>query len=304
MELQQLRYLVALSKTLNFSKAAEEMFISQPTLSQQIRKLEEELDVRLVERSTRNVAMTPIGLACVKLAQQAVDASDRMIEITQEEQRHGQHKLNIGVLAVYPQLNISSVIAEFQSLHLTETINLHFGWSIDLLGRLLSKKSDIIITNLDKDQLSKAELESLDIHTFLNDRLYLIVGQDHPLAQRQTVGLAEGLSQRLFLPGARSSANLVFEKAVHAAGYQMPNFTECQSIMTALNFAKANHGASVFSRHVSESYVREGMRLIEITPTIWTWTAIVTRKEMLRHPLVHEFRNFFLECEARNRMSE
>ena len=301
MELQQLRYLVALSKTLNFSKAAEEMFISQPTLSQQIRKLEEELDVRLVERSTRNVAMTPIGLACVKLAQQAVDASDRMIEITQEEQRHGQHKLNIGVLAVYPQLNISSVIAEFQSLHLTETINLHFGWSIDLLGRLLSKKSDIIITNLDKDQLSKAELESLDIHTFLNDRLYLIVGQDHPLAQRQTVGL---LSQRLFLPGARSSANLFFEKAVHAAGYQMPNFTECQSIMTALNFAKANHGASVFSRHVSESYVREGMRLIEITPTIWTWTAIVTRKEMLRHPLVHEFRNFFLECEARNRMSE
>ena len=304
MELQQLRYLVALGKTLNFSKAAEEMFISQPTLSQQIRKLEEELDVRLVERSTRNVAMTPIGLACVKLAQQAVDASDRMIEITQEEQRHGQHKLNIGVLAVYPQLNISSVIAEFQSLHLTETINLHFGWSIDLLGRLLSKKSDIIITNLDKDQLSKAELESLDIHTFLNDRLYLIVGQDHPLAQRQTVGLAEVLSQRLFLPGARSSANLFFEKAVHAAGYQMPNFTECQSIMTALNFAKANHGASVFSRHVSESYVREGMRLIEITPTIWTWTAIVTRKEMLRHPLVHEFRNFFLECEARNRMSE
>lgn len=304
MELQQLRYLVALSKTLNFSKAAEEMFISQPTLSQQIRKLEEELDVRLVERSTRNVAMTPIGLACVKLAQQAVDASDRMIEITQEEQRHGQHKLNIGVLAVYPQLNISSVIAEFQSLHLTETINLHFGWSIDLLDRLLSKKSDIIITNLDKDQLSKAELESLDIHTFLNDRLYLIVGQDHPLAQRQTVGLAEVLSQRLFLPGARSSANLFFEKTVHAAGYQMPNFTECQSIMTALNFAKANHGASVFSRHVSESYVREGVRLIEITPTIWTWTAIVTRKEMLRHPLVHEFRNFFLECEARNRMSE
>ena len=304
MELQQLRYLVALSKTLNFSKAAEEMFISQPTLSQQIRKLEEELDVRLVERSTRNVAMTPIGLACVKVAQQAVDASDRMIEIAQEEQRHGQHKLNIGVLAVYPQLNISSVIAEFQSLHLTETINLHFGWSIDLLDRLLSKKSDIIITNLDKGQLSKAELESLDIHTFLNDRLYLIVGQDHPLAQRQTVGLAEVLSQRLFLPGARSSANLFFEKAVHAAGYQMPNFTECQSIMTALNFAKANHGASVFSRHVSESYVREGMRLIEITPTIWTWTAIVTRKEMLRHPLVHEFRNFFLECEARNRMSE
>ena len=304
MELQQLRYLVALSKTLNFSKAAEEMFISQPTLSQQIRNLEEERDVRRVDRSTRNVAMTPIGLACVKLAQQAVDASDRMIEITQEEQRHGQHKLNIGVLAVYPQLNISSVIAEFQSLHLTETINLHFGWSIDLLGRLLSKKSDIIITNLDKDQLSKAELESLDIHTFLSDRLYLIVGQDHPLAQRQTVGLAEVLSQRLFLPGARSSANLFFEKAVHAAGYQMPNFTECQSIMTALNFAKANHGASVFSRHVSESYVREGMRLIEITPTIWTWTAIVTRKEMLRHPLVHEFRNFFLECEARNRMSE
>ena len=61
MDLQQLRFLVAISKTLNFSKAAEELFISQPTLSYQIRRLEDELGVKLLERSTRNVELTPIG---------------------------------------------------------------------------------------------------------------------------------------------------------------------------------------------------------------------------------------------------
>ena len=76
MDLQQLRFLVKISQTLNFSKAAEELYISQPTLSHQIRRLEDELGVRLLERSTRNVELTPIGRECVNLAQQMVDLAE------------------------------------------------------------------------------------------------------------------------------------------------------------------------------------------------------------------------------------
>ncbi|MDO5377952.1 MAG: LysR family transcriptional regulator [Clostridia bacterium] len=295
MELQQLRYLVALSRTLNFSKAAEELFISQPTLSQQIRKLEEELGVKLIERSTRSVKMTPIGARCVDLAQQAVDAANRMQEITQEEKRRSSKKLNIGVLAVYPQLNISSIIAEYQALHLNETVNMYFGWSVDLLDRLRRKKSDVIITNLDEVQLSQAEIASWDIHPFLEDQLYLVVGENSPVYERKVVGMEEVLSQQLFMPGSRSSANIFFAKAIQNAGYGVPEFNECPSIMSTFNFVATGRGATVMSKHVSQPYLREGMKLISITPTIKTYTAIVLRKESLGRPVIREFRDFFLQ---------
>ena len=297
MELNQLRYLVTLSKTLNFSKAAEELYISQPSLSQQIRRLEEELGVQLVERSTRSVKMTPIGLACVREAETAVEAADLILEMTQEESRRSSHRLNLGVLAVFPQLNLSSVISEFQSMHLNEAINVHFDWSVSLLDRLRRRKSDVIITNIDIRDLTPGEIETLDIHPFIQDRLYLIVGERNPLYARDTVELREAIAQKLFLPGRSSSANLFFIKAVQEAGYAVPDFVECPSITSAFNFVGSGTGASIMSSHVSQAYIKPGMKMIEIVPTIHTSTALITRKELLKRPLVREFRDYFLERE-------
>lgn len=295
MDLQQLRFLVTISKTLNFSKAAEELFISQPTLSHQIRRLEEELGVRLFERSTRNVELTPIGRECVKLAERMVELSDQIVQITQEESRRFSNRLNIGVLAVFPQMNISAVIAEFQSQHLNETIHMHFDWSIALMERLERKKSDVIISNIDLDAISRKESENLAIYPFLTDRLYLVISENHPLAQKDTVGLEEVLSLPLFMPGRASSANQFFVKAVTGAGYPIPEAMECPSIMSAFNFVMAGNGASVLSKHVAQSYMKSGIKMISIEPEIKTYTALITRRESLKRPLVNEFIRFFLD---------
>ena len=295
MDLQQLRFLVTVSKTLNFSKAAEELYISQPTLSHQIRRLEDELGVRLLERSTRNVELTAVGRQCVNLAEQIVELSDQIVQVTQDESRRFAKRLNIGVLAVYPQLNISSVITEFTALHLNETINIRFDWSAKLMERLLQKKTDVIISNVDIDGLENAVREQLEIHPFIADCLYLIVGENNPLAAQETVTLEQVLGQRLFMPGRTSSANMFLVKAVTSAGYQLPDFVECQSIMNAFNFVSTGSGASVLSGHVSESYMRPGMKKLRIVPEIATYTAVITRKELLKRPLVNEFIRFFLE---------
>lgn len=297
MDLQQLRFLVAVSRTLNFSKAAEELFVSQPSLSYQIRRLEDELGVKLLERSTRNVSLTPVGRECVNLAQQALDLTDRIIEIAHEESRRSSRRLNIGVLAVYPQMNISSVITEFQALHLDEVVNMQFNWSTALMDRLMRKKTDIIISNIDIESLTPEKQEILDIHPFISDRLYLVISEKNRIAEKKTVTLDEALSQHLFMPGNASSPNLFFAKAVADAGLLMPEVTECQSIMNAINFIVSGSGATVLSGHVARSYIRSGIKLIPIEPEIKSVTALITRREMKDQPLVREFINFFLEHE-------
>ncbi len=294
MDLQQLRFLVAISRTLNFSRAAEELFISQPTLSHQIRRLEDELGVRLLERSTRNVELTPIGRQCVNLAQQIVDLSDQIVQISQDESRRFANRLNVGVLAVYPQLNISSVITEFQALHLNETINIYFDWSMALMDRLLRKKADVIISNVDIDGLADSVREHLEIHPFISDYLNLIVSENNPLAEQEEVTLEQVLAQRLLMPGRASSANQFLVKAIRSAGYELPDFVECQSIMNAFNFIMTGGGASVLSSHVADSYMKPGVKMLKIIPEIKTYTAIITRNELLKRPLVKDFIRFFL----------
>ncbi|MEY2866847.1 MAG: hypothetical protein RIQ43_873, partial [Pseudomonadota bacterium] len=81
MNLRDLRYFVALADTRHFGRAAESCFVSQPTLSTQLKKLEEELGVALIERAPRNILLTPAGEQILKHARQALAQVSQMHEI-------------------------------------------------------------------------------------------------------------------------------------------------------------------------------------------------------------------------------
>lgn len=85
MNLQQLRYIVAIDRFRNFAKAADACNISQPTLSAMLVKLEEELDVRLFERSNKKVSPTTVGEKIIRQAQQTLMETDRIAEIVRED---------------------------------------------------------------------------------------------------------------------------------------------------------------------------------------------------------------------------
>ena len=81
MNLKDLKYLVALADTGHFGKAAERTFVSQPTLSAQLKKLEEYLGVKLVERQPKNVQLTEVGKQIVVRARRMLDESDEIIAL-------------------------------------------------------------------------------------------------------------------------------------------------------------------------------------------------------------------------------
>src|SRR5690625_7775736 len=86
MTLTELKYVVAVARERHFGRAADACFVSQPTLSVAIRKLEEELGVTIFERGGREISVTPIGQAVVAQAQRVLEESANMIEIARQRQ--------------------------------------------------------------------------------------------------------------------------------------------------------------------------------------------------------------------------
>ena len=86
MNLRDLKYIIAVADTHHFGKAAERCFVSQPTLSGQIKKLEEELGVAIFERTNRSVEVTPVGEAILQYARQIIEQADAIQQLAQAHQ--------------------------------------------------------------------------------------------------------------------------------------------------------------------------------------------------------------------------
>ena len=99
MELRQLQYFTAVAETLNFSRAAEILYISQPALSQQIADLERELGVLLLQRSKRAVSLTPAGALLLQEAKKLLYQSEKLAPLirSQEQAHSSDQELVLGV---------------------------------------------------------------------------------------------------------------------------------------------------------------------------------------------------------------
>ncbi len=116
-ELRHLRYLLAVAEHGSFSRAAEELYISQPTLSQQIKQLEHTLGVQLLDRSSRSVRLTDAGVAYVDHVQHALrelTAAERAIHDVQDLSRG---HLRLGVTPTFTTYLVGPLAAELQSRH-------------------------------------------------------------------------------------------------------------------------------------------------------------------------------------------
>lgn len=293
MELNQLRYLVKLSEIQNFSKAAEALFITQPTLSQQINRLEEELGVKLFERTTRSVVLTEIGSSCAFYARAALESIDGMVSAAENCKRTENAELLIGILTVLPQVDITDVIAAFREKYPEIKTELLFGWSADLIELLLQKKLDIIISNVYFEEMENKQ-EKLEIVPFLEDRLVVVASSKSPYAGRKSIELREFVHERFWVVDSNSSVKIAIERKIRESGYPMPEFKKCHSMASVMKMVASNMGVSVISSNVAKEYLLPEVKIVPIVPRIKTSTAIITRKTAKEPRRVESFKSFFL----------
>lgn len=199
MELRHLRYFIAVAEELNFSKAALKLYTVQPSLSQQIKDLEEDIGVKLLYRTKRKVELTEEGTVFLEQARLTLAQAEKAVSMARQVSKAKQHILRIGFVPVVemkifpyvlPNLRIQNSDLKIELLSLNNTEQM------DLL-----KKGDLDIT-FTRQNLNSDEIESLFV---LREPLIFILPENHPLAKYKKIPIKKLNDIDFIIPAAEQS---------------------------------------------------------------------------------------------------
>jgi len=239
MNLRDFHYLTALAQHQHFGRAAQACFISQPTLSTQIRKLEDELGVALVERTSRKVLLTAAGQEMAAHARRIVAEVEQMKETARRSRNPEAGSVRLGL---FPTL------AAYLLPHVVPIINQRFP---QLELRLVEEKSDRLLSQLHSGQLDAAILalplheEQLHSQFLFEEPFVLAMSRQHPLAQHTHLTVEALTGQQLLL---LQDGHCLRDQALavcHLAGAQETSGFQATSLETLRQMVAAGVGITL-----------------------------------------------------------
>lgn len=196
MTLTELKYVIAVAREHHFGRAAETCFVSQPSLSVAIKKLEDELGVQLFERRASDIALTPVGKLVVDQAQRVIDESQIIYEIARQGMDPLSGPLRVGVIYTIAPYLIPGLISSLSDEAPNMPVYLEESFTDVLLDKLRTGKIDLAIM---ADTVSGTGFMCKDLY---EEDFVLAVPNHHPWANRPFVSPSELKSQTMLLLGA------------------------------------------------------------------------------------------------------
>jgi LysR family transcriptional regulator, transcription activator of glutamate synthase operon len=187
MDLRQLRYLVALAEERHFTRAAEREHIAQPALSQQIRKLEEEVGVALVERTTRKVSITEAGELLVARARRILSECEAAHAELEALRGILTGHVSVGAMHTMGPVDVSLALAIFHQRHPGVELTVLEQSSEELAEMLRDDVLDLAYLSVTE----RIESHGLGLHQLVSEELVVILPRSHPLAERSGVRMRE-----------------------------------------------------------------------------------------------------------------
>ena len=209
MELRQLKYFVKAAETLNFSDAAKAMNIAQSSLSQQVRQLEEELDVQLFIRNSHSISLTEAGEEMLPFALQTIHDAETCVDRIHDLKKLSAGSLNIGVTYSFSPILTETVIT-FLKIYPRIKLNVIYKPMNELMELLAKHELDFVLAF--KPSRQPADVES---HTLFQNRLAAVVSTNHALASKEKISMAELEKYDLALPSKGLQARNAFDSIVH-----------------------------------------------------------------------------------------
>jgi LysR family transcriptional regulator, hydrogen peroxide-inducible genes activator len=193
MTLTELKYLIAVADEQHFGRAAERSFVSQPSLSAAIKNIEQELGVRVFERSKRGVELTEVGADIVAQARRTLDEAARIKSVA--KQGKGRHRLRLGVIHTIAPYLLPQLVVALRKSAPEMSLDIEENMTANLDRLLKSGELEAAILAL------PYEAPGIEVEPVYDEEFLVVVPQGHPLARRKSIA-AEDLdaAELLLLP--------------------------------------------------------------------------------------------------------
>lgn len=278
-----MKYFIKTAEILNFTEAARQLFITQSTLSQQIRQLETELQVQLFDRIGKRTYLTEAGTEFLPYAKQTVADSEGGVQRLRDLQNIQTGELRIGVVFTLSDLLTSTVISfskRFPNIKLvviSRPVN-------ELLDLLKERKLDLILSYRPDDEDNQIEYFPL-----FDSNLSVIVHYKHPLTARREVSPDILKQYPLVLPSVGSQARTMIDKLLVSRNVQVTPQIEISSMTIMMNLVETEHWIAV----MSEMLIR-GHNLLRAIP--------IAGKKTQMHPSVIVLKGIYQKLSAKEFM--
>ena len=236
--------LLAVKATGNFTRAAEQLSLTQPAVSQHVRALEQELGVRIFDRVNNAVKLTHEGEIVVKYAKRMMALQENMKgELTNEKLQIAS--LTVGITHTAESNAIAEALARYVQRHENVTVKVITGAADKLCGMLKNYEIDLAIIE------GKKPDPSLNYLMLDTDNLVLITSPDHRLAKKNSVTISDLKKERLILRLPTSTTRKLFVSALECSGMSLNEFNvvlEMDSVATIKDLIRRDFGVSVLAR--------------------------------------------------------
>ena len=213
MTTKQMDYCIELARTLNFGRAAENQFVSQPTLSYQIRLLEEEIGFVIFERSGKGASLTPAGAQFVGFLANMREDLKRAIEQGQNFSAKYQDSISISLMVRQSVFFLPEAMRLFAVSHPDVQITPRFQYS-DSMDSFLKNETDILFTLREMTR----QLPGVLVHDLYESHIYLIAQKDDPLAGKNRIQESDLYGRTLMVGGGSPPALKAVQHRLIASG--------------------------------------------------------------------------------------
>lgn len=254
--IKQLRYLIALSETLSFTKAAEACFVGQSTLSAGLKELEDALGAQLVERDKHSVSMTPIGRGVVERAKRLIVQADDLVDFVEGSAGSMVGVIKLGVIPTIAPFLLPSLLPKLREQYPNLKVVLREDLSANLMEKLNRHELDFALIALPYDT------EGFLVKELFDDEFWLVANENDPAFKNKEIQLNNKLTDRLLLLEEGNCLRDHTLKACKRSQLAKHDGIEATSLLTLVQMVESGLGIALLPEMAVKSGLLKQTKLV------------------------------------------
>jgi DNA-binding transcriptional LysR family regulator len=284
---------VAIAERGSFGQAAAHLNLSQTALSHRMRKLEDDLGVRLLARTTREVALTPAGLELLPKVKGMIEDLSSSLETLRQQGRERQERLAVGCLPTIAAGRLAGALERLRRAHPGVNVRVYDNSANEIAEHVASGAAEFGIT------LVASHRWDFDTTLLVREPFVLVAKADAPLPAAGTVSWADLAGLPLIRISPQTGNRMIIDDALGARRESLSWRYEVQHVATAMALVRAGLGMTVVPRLALDIWDATDLRVLSLrNPGVTRPVGIISRRSLPLSPLADELKRYVVEAFA------